>query len=295
MDLSLPISYNGLTIGNALTAAAAGTPSSGIIANEVNVSPADVVGYTDKRATMDGIDAADVYLGARRVDATLTAFGATEGEMWDNIQDILHAFNPRIAYNADTANVGFLAFDFYQPTANIAQWPTSAYPNGLPLRLYLRPASIPSYTSLRPSQGGQSARGGSKQLRVALIARDPRKYLQTSSTISLSIGTTATSSSATYVGDYPTVGTATITLSFGTATAAYSIEGSSFSFTLDTASSTYTLDLANHTFMKDGVERDDLFTCTSWPEIGADGTVTVARTAAAGLSAFSLSYRPAFS
>lgn len=294
MDLTKAISYNGLTVANSLTRTAGGIPVSGYLFDEINGSQEDVDGYLEKRANQDGLDASDIYLGARRVTAILSVYGSTKGDYWDKAQDVLAAFSPTIAYNADTANLGFLAFDFYQPTADISTWPTSAYPSGIPMRFYLRPSAPPAWASRRDEQGGVSGKGLSKQMRLSLVARDPRKYVQTASVITIASGTASASSSATYLGDYPTTGTATITSASTTGNVVYTIAGSAFTVTLDAASTAYTLDLAAKTFSKAGTIAMNLLVANaSWPTLGTS-TVTVVRSAGSVASSISLSYRDAF-
>lgn len=206
MDLTAPISYNGLTIPG-LTLTAGGKPSTGIAIDRVDISNIDVEAYLEKRALQDGVDASDVYLGARRVVIHAGVFGSTRAHGFDQLQSFLRAFNPNIAYGADSANLGFLAFDFRQPTISTAAW-TAGY---VPMRFYLRPLAPPTYTFDRGPSAGADGAGVSFQVQATLLARDPRKYLQ--STISTSI-TTATQT-ATYRGDFPTWPTASWTVQTG--------------------------------------------------------------------------------
>ena len=152
MDLSSGlVSYNGWA--NSLTTRA-GAPSDGWQILRANVSPIGVTQYLDKKALQDGMDANDVYENARQINLIVGVYGSTKGSFWDNLQTLLSAFNPTIAYNADTANVGFIALDFFQPTADISTWPTSTYPHGIPLRFYGRPAALPRYAIERKATSG---------------------------------------------------------------------------------------------------------------------------------------------
>lgn len=293
MDLSKPISYNGLTIPNSLTLTP-GVAASGYLVDSIDVSSEGVAAFTEKRANQDGIDASDVFLGARSISILLAAYGTTAGDFWDKTQDLLAAFSPTLAYNADTANLGYLAFDFYQPTADIVTWPLASYPSGIPMRFYCRPLAPPAYASGRDSNGGKATRGLSKQFRINLQARDPRKYLQTASTVSMALGSSNATSTGTYVGDYPTTGTITIVSGTATGTVVYTIEGSAFTLTLDATSTTYTLDLAAREFYKSGVRAANLMSNSTWPLLGLDNTITITRGSATGPSSLSLSYRTAF-
>ena len=142
MDLSAVITYNGLSI-NTVAQSAGGRPSTGFAVESFEPIPPDAVGYTEKRALQDGLDASDVYLGGRLFRTVVTAYGSTKGHFWDKSQDLFEAFNARIAFDADSANRGFLAFDFFQPTADLVTWPTATFPSGIPMRHYVRPVTSP--------------------------------------------------------------------------------------------------------------------------------------------------------
>ena len=196
MNLQALITYNGLSI-NTASRSAGGAPTSGYRVLRFAPEPSPPTGYLEKRALTDGLDAGDVFLGGRTFGLVVQVFGSSEGDFWDKAQDLFAAFTPTVAYNADTTNRGFLDFDFSQPTADIATWPTSAYPNGIPLRYYMRPSSGPSYVVERIKDNVREG-GHAKAFNIQLIARDPRKYLNTE----LQYAISASSTTGTYRGDY---------------------------------------------------------------------------------------------
>jgi hypothetical protein len=248
VKLSLPITYNGWTAS--LTRNPSGVPSSGYLVESVEPSGINAVGYLDKRALADGVDAGDIFLSGREFGMIVTVFGSSEGDFWDKADDLLAAFSPTLAYEADTANLGFLPFDFYQPTADISTWPTSAYPSGIPLRYYLRPAMPPKYNILRDDVGGTAGLGVAKKFAIDMIARDPRKYLQTSQSLTIS----TTTQTATYRGNYPSwpivtwqlsaAGSASFTLTINDLAVVIDLSGHS--------SGTFTLDYGTREFTKSG-------------------------------------------
>lgn len=185
MDLAKPISYNSLTINGALTPVGGGVAMSGYRVDEINVSTVEVAQRLDKRAVADGLDAQDIYLGGRHISAIVSVFGSTLGDFWDKTQDLLAAFSPTIAYSANSGALGFLPLDFYQPTADIATWPTSAYPSGIPLRYFCRPSSLPAFDVERNDSGGSASKGLSKRFRLSLISRQPWKVAQSFTTSTL--------------------------------------------------------------------------------------------------------------
>jgi hypothetical protein len=289
MNLGLAISYNGLQI-NTETTQAGGLAASGYRVEQITVSPIDVVQKIDKRALQDGLDAQDVFLGGRHISAIVTALGSTQGDFWDRAQVLLSTFSPTLAYASNTANLGFLALDFFQPTANIATWPTSAYPNGIPLRYYCRPYAVPSYAEHRNDEGGVATKGLAKAFSVSLIARDPRKYVQTQQVVT--IGTSV--STATNRGDYPVL--PQITISSGTATGLMTVTIGSSVFTVNvdqTGGYDYVLDCQAQTLRKNGVLTMYLLSAGSaFPSLPAGGTA-ISRTAVGNATA-SMAYRDAF-
>lgn len=289
MDLSASIDYDSFSV-NTLTLVPGGRPSSGYTVDQVEMSDIEVAAFAEKRALTDGIDASDVYLGRRRIGMIVTPYGTSRGDFWDKLQDLLAAFSPTLAYGSDTSSLGFLPLNFTQPTE------AGAYPNGIPMRMYVRPATPPAYTIRRDELGGDDARGLSLPVRLSLVARDPRKYLQSTTTISISSGTTSVSTQTTYEGDYPT-GEATVTIISGatTGTATLRIEGSDFEITIDAASTTYELDLVRRTYEKAGsINMGLLIDVESWPPIGAENQVNLVREGSTCPISVSLTYRPAF-
>lgn len=288
-DLSKPISYNSLSI-NTVSRTSSGTPMSGYEVNEFNLAAVAVRQYLDGRATADGIDASDVYLGRRDVELIVTAYGSTIGDFWDKANALLGAFSPTVAYAADTANLGFLAFDYYQPTADIETWPLSAYPSGIPLRMYLRPNGLPSYTSRRDDQGGVSGKGTSKQFRIPMIARDPRKVLQAETTVSIGTGSTLATATGAYRGNFPTTWTAIVT-TVNTTPVVVEIEGSAYTVAPELGG-TFTIDAADRVLYKATTLRMDLLTWSSWPTIGLSPPILLRRLS--GNASVALKYREAF-
>jgi hypothetical protein len=241
VDLSADIVYNGLTIAPP-TPTGGGGPMSGYSIDELQQSNVDVVAFMEQRAVHDGLDSSDVFLGRRLITAIVTVYGSTKGDFWDKAQDLLAAFSPTLAYNADTANNGFLPFKFYQPTADISTWPLSSFPNGIPMQYYLRPFDTPTYLTRRSTSGGESGKGLSEKFSVTLVAQDPRKYSQALVT-----------SGATNLGDYPTYPTFTITTTTATTgTVTFTIGSNTLSVSINASSSTYVIDCDKQTIYKNG-------------------------------------------
>lgn len=291
MDLTKQITYNGLTLNGALSPVA-GTPLSGYEVMNLSLSQIDVSAYFDKRGQIDGLDAADVYLGGRRASLIVGVFGSSLGDFWDKTQDLLSALNPTIAYDADTANLGFLPLAFYQPTADTTTWPTATYPDGIPLQYYFRPAGAPSFDIVRDADGGRATGGMSKTFVIPLIARDHRKYLQTQTTATMSTAT----ATATYRGDYPSFPIVTFSItSAGSSAFTITIDGSAIVLNLSAAvAGTYTLNYDTKQLLDStGASKASLFSSvTTFKPIRSGTTHSITNTSG-GLTC-SMTYREAF-
>ena len=232
MDLSLQINYNGFTVNGNLTRAAGGGAASGYAVERVEPSLVGIRAFTAPRAQHDGRDASNIYLDSRQFSAIITVYGSTKGDFWDKTQALLAAFSPTLAYAADSAALGYLSWNFYQPTAD-----SVTYPGGIPLAYKVRPLHTPTYVIQRDEDGGVAAKGLAKQFRVTMEARDPRKIAQTETT-TLILTSTVT---ATNRGDYPAEASILIVSGTATGTLALTIGSNTFSVTVDATSQTYTL------------------------------------------------------
>jgi hypothetical protein len=202
VDLSGAISFNGWS--NTFTRGSGGLPADGWEVLSADVSPVNVTQYFDKKALQDGMDANDVYENARTVSLIIGVWGSTSARYWDNVQTVLAAFNPVLAFNADTANLGFLPLKFVQPSVNTA-WAGA----GIPMQFYARPSSLPRY-SVSKTATASGAHGLSGEVTVSLVCRDPRKYLQSATTYRISASFL---SNLTYRGDYNSYPIVTFSLS----------------------------------------------------------------------------------
>lgn len=246
MDLTKDIWYNSYTIAG-VTRTSGGVPAYGAQLEGVTFSQAEITGYFDKSALKDGMDSGDVYLGRRIIDIRASVFGSSKGDGFDRLQAFLAAFSPRLAYNGNTANEGFAPFNFYTPTADISTWPTSSNPNGIPMRFYARPSALPTWSVRRDASGGVAANGIAFDVTAQLVAKDPRKYHQTQTTLTLS----TSSQTATPKGDYPTWGAVVVTKSATGGSATFTIVIGTSTTIVDLSSSTgstYTLDLEHRLF-----------------------------------------------
>ena len=195
MDLSAPIAYNGLTVSGSASIQSSGQPSHGIQYERIDISNADIDSYFERRALQDGMNGSDIYEGARHVTIAAQVYGSTAADGWDLLESFIKAYSPRLAYNADSANLGFLPLTFQQPTTSTANWPLGY----IPLQIYARPTRPAAWTVDRDAIGTAHGKGIAFKAAAQLVARDPRRYVQTAQTV---LFTTATQTS-THRGDYP--------------------------------------------------------------------------------------------
>ena len=291
MHLGGSVTYNGLSL-NTVTRTAGGVPTSGYLIERFSPDPPPPTAYLEKRALADGLDASDVFLGGRTFNLIVTAFGSTAGDFWDKAQDLFEAFSPTIAYDSDSANKGFLAFDFSQPTALVSTWPTSTYPNGIPMRYYVRPLGAPTYAIERDKDGGSLTTGRVKPFTVPLIARDPRKYLQSATTTGQF---TTTNQTATYRGDYWTYPVITFSLS-ATGHSAFTLNLSGFDTQINLSghsSGTWTFDYDKRTLTRAGASDAGLITASQgYPSVEVGTTFKF--TNPTGISSCTMTYREAW-
>ncbi len=285
MDLGGTIDYNGWT--STLTRQNGGLPSSGYAVDEVRPADVGIVGYLEKRALQDGVNAADVFLAGRDITMIVTTFGSSEGDFWDKAQDLLAAFSPTLAYSADTSLAGFLPLNFQQPTADSATW-AAGY---IPLRYYVRPVAPPSFTVSRDMDGGVAANGMSKPFTIRLTAKDPRKYVQTT----VSVAVTAASQTAVYRGDYPSYPIFTWTMSASGHSAFTLWIGGQATVLNMAAQSTgsFEFDFGKQTFTSNSVSKMSLLTFSAgYPTVESGSIYRIEN--ATGVSAPVMTFREAF-
>jgi len=191
MDFNRPITYQiagGSTIDlNSIGSAEVTTsvPLGGYKVLSASFNEVPLVGYMDKRALRDGIDAGDTYLGNRSLSIVCGVFGTSTGDLGDRIQALLDAMRPiPRTYEAD---YGFRQLAFSQGTIDTSNFSTGF----IPMMMLVRPSSLPSVQLTTAQSIGVSAKGFAANVGFTLMAKQPYKFSATQRTISI------TSSSAT--------------------------------------------------------------------------------------------------
>jgi hypothetical protein len=175
--LDAPIRYNGAEL-NTVTDLGEGKRR-GCIIEEFDYGRAAGVGYTEKRAQDDGLDASDVFMGPRYIALTGVVYGADMADVFDQMQTIRAAFTPTIAYMNDVADYGYIPLEFSLPTHDTAFAATGM---AKLLEFRARPVGQPQFSVRRDtgafSNGSLDENGGAMMWRVTLECKDPRMYVR---------------------------------------------------------------------------------------------------------------------
>lgn len=179
--LARPVQYRlqsgtgGAVALNSINTLVGGTRQ-GVLLEEFDFSNVPGVGYTEKRAQDDGMDASDVYLGPRLIRLVGTVYGSGPGDLQDRVQIVRTALTPTVAYAADEPRYGYLPLEFELPTTS-PDFPTMYRP----LEFRARPRGQPQFVLRRDSgqgEGQDPLRGGAVQFVAVLECRDPRMYVR---------------------------------------------------------------------------------------------------------------------
>ena len=197
--LDFPVSYGPVAL-NSVEMVGDGLRR-GTLLEEFDYARNNGVGYTEKRAQDDGLDASDVFMGPRYINLTGVTYGTDPGDLFDRLQDVRTILTPTIAYASDEYHYGYIPLEFSMPTNR-----TDDFPGGLkPLEFRARPLGQPTFTVRRDagsdSGGGGWNKGGAVLWRATLECRDPRMYVRPVTIITWTGAVTAAPISNR--GDYP--------------------------------------------------------------------------------------------
>jgi hypothetical protein len=282
-----------LNINSITTAPTAGTPFSGYMIESLSYANGQYSGFSDTLAQRDGLDTDIALLPQRNTTIIVAVYGSSSADFYDKLNDLNSALQPYPAFAE--SDDGFRAMDFTQPT-NIAAYST----NGIPMRLAVRPTSLPIYNLSSTIVSPQTSdRGLTTRVSVSLISKDPRKLCQTPVTGSISLSSGTGTASLTNNGNYSAYPTFTITSNLttaGTLTVSTSLWTTALS--IGTGSKTTILNSTLRTVTSNGSLLMSSLTSatTEMPYLPAGASVvTVAFTGGAGYpSSISYSYQEAW-
>jgi hypothetical protein len=160
-------------------------PISGYRVKSVSFGPANPIGYEDPRATRDGIDVADAYIGRRLLEVRVDIYGSTRQDLAGKINDIVKMM--RFVPKKFQATDGFRRLKFNILTSDLSNFPTgkiSSYS-------LVRPAQMPQTTTDPSLFAGNDASGYSTGIVLAFVMKSPYKFSDTLKTASVGITGTA--------------------------------------------------------------------------------------------------------
>lgn len=236
MDLTRPVVYRGFDL-NTFTTGPAGVPIHGCVLETVDTSGTPAVGYTEKRALEDGLDASDVYQGGRQVQLSGTLYGSTRTNLYEQLRTLRTVFNARSCYLESPETKGFLPLTYEEPDEDGVTWPG----NFIPLKLKVRPMGQIRAVINRDRTGGDDLRGLAIPWQVNCVAADPRAYVDDLQQYNFPQATSSGGPQALVNrGDYPTP--ANLLLEIGPAAGAgtFVITIAGFVQTITIPDSTYT-------------------------------------------------------
>lgn len=163
---------------------AAGSGAQGSVVDSFDISDVDIVQFMEKRALDDGMDASDVFQGARRVRMTGTLYGKTRALFYDEIDDFMAATAAVLAQRDEPANHGYVPLYFSKPT-NRAAYAADSYT----IDLFVNALPRVRHVAIeRDSQGGLPNKGLAATWSATWLLKDPTLYGVTPIDVDLSGG-----------------------------------------------------------------------------------------------------------
>lgn len=179
-DLTKDITYRGFTVNdediqtNYTGGNGVGTGIDGCVVDSWDLSDVDVVQFLEKRSLEDGMDAGEVFKGARRVRMMGTLYGTSRAGLYDNLADMRAAFDSGLAQADEPSDKGYQPLYFSEPTLNLAAG--TGFPSGyIDKRILVIPRSF-GYLIQRDAVGGDADDALAIPWQALLVARDPRIY-----------------------------------------------------------------------------------------------------------------------
>lgn len=157
----------------------------GSVVDSWDFSDVDIIQFLEKRSLQDGMDAGDVFQGARRLRMAGTLYGKTRALLYDAYWDLRSALNPVLAQRESPADKGYLPVYFAVPTNRIEDYPSLSIP--LLCRALPRAHQV---VWQRDQQGGSDGDSLAIPWQATFLMKDPLIYAQTPQDISLAAGGT---------------------------------------------------------------------------------------------------------
>jgi hypothetical protein len=191
VDLTRDIIYRGFTLNDETISDAAsggggdGTGIIGCVVDSADISDVDVTQFIEKRSQTDGMDAGDVFLGARRVRMSGTLYNVTRSTLYDDLADLRAALSPVLAQREEPLDHGYRPLYFSWPTNRTDDYPTGV----IELQVKAMPRSFQAMF-MRDQLGGDDDQALAIPWQATWVCRDPsimgadpQDYLMTAQTL----------------------------------------------------------------------------------------------------------------
>lgn len=192
IDLTQPIYWeqpNGVFINlNDLTNNSTFSPTqpiSGYRVKSISFGAANPIGYEDPRATRDGVDVADAYIGRRLLQIQLDLYGATRQDLAGRLETIVKMM--RFVPKRFQASDGFRRFKFTMITNDTTNFPTGR----IEAYSVCRPAQMPQIETNPMMFSGSDSAGYSTGVILAFVMKSPYKFSDTLKSGGITLGGSA--------------------------------------------------------------------------------------------------------
>lgn len=160
-------------------------PVSGYRIKSIAIGAANPIGYEDPRATRDGVDVADAYIGRRLIQISLDVYGNTRQDLAGKIEKIVKMM--RFVPKKFQASDGFRRLKFTMITDDTTNFPTGKI-EGYAL---CRPAQMPQIETNPAMFSGTDSAGYTTGVILAFIMKSPYKFSETLKSSAVGITGTA--------------------------------------------------------------------------------------------------------
>ncbi len=190
MDTLRPIIYRAFTLNdpnirdNIDPARGIGKGITGSVVDSWDMSDVDIVQFLEKRSLQDGMDAGDVFQGARRLRMAGTLYAKTRALLFDMYWDFRAAMNPVLAQREEPLDKGYRPLYFAVPT-NDENYPAG----GIDLQLKALPRAH-QVVWQRDQQGGTDGDSLAIPWQATMLMKDPLIYATVPQSVDLSGGGT---------------------------------------------------------------------------------------------------------
>lgn len=173
MDLSRDIIFRGFNFNEVTQVPGAGLGKGlyGCTVDSITSGDVDIVQFMEKRSLQDGMDAGDVYLGARRFRMAGTLYDLSRNLLYDRLQLLRATLSPTLSFREAPADYGFQPLYYAEPTNDQVSWPSGT----IEKRVLVLPRGA-QFGLDRDQQGGDDTDALALPWSVMFVQRDPNIY-----------------------------------------------------------------------------------------------------------------------